>query len=62
MREPLYRGVGENAELCSAPAGERLIAEHEEKIRNASGYTSSMEREVRNFRQLIRAYQQVLGR
>ena len=41
---------------------ERLIAEHEAKISNATGYTSSMEKEVRNFKQLIRAYQQVLGR
>ena len=41
---------------------ERRIAEHEEKISTAGGYTSSMERELGNFRQLLRAYRQVLGR
>jgi RHS repeat-associated protein len=41
---------------------ERLIAEHEEKIRNATGHSSSMERELQNFKQLLQAYKQVLGR
>jgi hypothetical protein len=41
---------------------ERRIAEHVEKISSAQGHTSSMEKELRNFRQLVRAYQQVLGR
>jgi RHS repeat-associated protein len=44
---------------------ERRLAEHLEKIRaakDAGGYTSSMEREVQNFRQLIEAAKKVLGR
>ena len=44
---------------------ERRLAEHLSKIdaaRGAGGYTSSMEREVRNFQQLIAAARQVLGR
>jgi RHS repeat-associated protein len=39
---------------------EKRLAEHEEKIRNATGHTSSMEREVENFKQLIQAYKDVL--
>lgn len=42
---------------------ERRLAEHVEKIKaakDAGGYTSSMEREVRNFRQLIEAAKKVL--
>jgi len=46
MAEAVYRIVGENAELRSAPAG---------------GFTSSMEREVQNFQGLIAAYRSVLG-
>ncbi|HEU5259117.1 MAG TPA: RHS repeat-associated core domain-containing protein, partial [Vicinamibacterales bacterium] len=44
---------------------EQRLAEHLEKIRaakDAGGYTSSMEREVQNFRQLIEAAKKVLGR
>lgn len=41
---------------------ERQLAEHVDKIENTAGHTSSMEREVRNFKQLIEAYKQVLGR
>jgi RHS repeat-associated protein len=40
---------------------EKRIIEHEEKIRNATGHTSSMERELENFKQLLQAYKQVLG-
>ena len=39
------------------------LAEHLDKIKaakDAGGYTNSMEREVRNFRQLIEAARQVL--
>jgi RHS repeat-associated protein len=44
---------------------ERRLAEHLDKIKaakDAGGYTSSMEREVQNFRQLIEAAKKVLGR
>jgi RHS repeat-associated protein len=44
---------------------EQRLAEHLDKIKaakDAGGYTSSMEREVRNFRQLIEAARKVLGR
>jgi RHS repeat-associated protein len=41
---------------------EKRIAEHEEKIRNATGHTSSMERELRNLRQLLKAYKDILGK
>ena len=41
---------------------ERLIAEHEEKISTAAGPTGSMERELINFKQLLKAYRQMLGR
>jgi hypothetical protein len=40
---------------------EELISEHEGKIANATGHTSSMEREINNFKQLLQAYKQVLG-
>jgi hypothetical protein len=42
---------------------QRRLAEHLEKIgaaKDAGGYTSSMEREVRNFRQLIEAAKRTL--
>ena len=39
---------------------EKRLAQHAEKIRNATGHTSSMEREVENFKQLIQAYKDVL--
>jgi hypothetical protein len=44
---------------------ERRLAEHVSKIdaaRASGGYTSSMEREVQNFRELIAAAKQVLGK
>lgn len=44
---------------------EQRLAEHLSKIdaaRRAGGYTSSLEREVANFRQLIAAARQVLGK
>jgi len=41
---------------------EKRLAEHEEKIRNATGHTSSMEREVQNFKQLIQAYKSAIGK
>ena len=40
---------------------QKRIAEHEAKIQSATGHTSSMEREIRNFRQLLQAYKQILG-
>ncbi len=39
---------------------EKRLAQHVEKIKNATGHTSSMEREVENFKQLIQAYKDVL--
>jgi hypothetical protein len=39
---------------------EKRLAQHEEKIRNATGHTSSMDKEVENFKQLIQAYKDVL--
>lgn len=41
---------------------EKQIAEHEAKIASATGYTSSMERELRNFRQLLEAYKGALNK
>ena len=44
---------------------EQLLAEHESDLvayRAAGGYTSKTESEIRNFKQLIQAYRQVLGR
>jgi RHS repeat-associated protein len=53
---------GRGAVMKAIRSFERLIAEHEDKIGNATGYTSSMERELVNLRQLLQAYRQVLGR
>ncbi|MBV9760485.1 MAG: RHS repeat protein, partial [Acidobacteriaceae bacterium] len=41
---------------------EKRIAEHEAKIQSATGHTSSMDREVQNFRRLLQAYKDVLGK
>jgi hypothetical protein len=39
---------------------QKEIARHVEKIQNATGHTSSMVRELKNLKQLLEAYKQVL--